>query len=80
MSSDKTPGISDGMKVDTKGNVWESGAGGIWIFSPDAKHLGTIPSPELVAHLCFGDPDRKTLYVAARTTIYKMRVTVPGIR
>ena len=80
MSADKTPGISDGMKVDTQGNVWESGPGGIWIFSPDAKHLGTIPSPELVANLCFGDPDSKTLYVAARTSIYKVRVNVPGIR
>jgi gluconolactonase len=80
MSSDKTPGITDGMKVDTKGNVWESGPGGIWILSPDAKHLGTIPSPELVANLCFGDADNKTLYVAARTSIYKMRVNLPGIR
>jgi gluconolactonase len=80
MSNDKTPGITDGMKVDTKGNVWESGPGGIWILSPDARHLGTIPSPELVANLCFGDDDNKTLYVAARTSIYKVRVNVPGIR
>ena len=40
ISSDKTPGITDGLKVDVKGNVWESAAGGVWIFSPEGKHLG----------------------------------------
>lgn len=80
MSADKTPGITDGMKVDTKGNVWESGDGGIWIISPEGKHLGTIFSPELVANLAFGDADNKTLYVAARTSIYKIRVNTPGLR
>jgi len=80
MSADKTPGIADGMKVDTQGNVWESGPAGIWIVSPDGKHLGTILVPELVANVCFGGRDNKTLYVAARTGVYKIRVNVPGIR
>ena len=80
MSSDKAGGITDGMKVDTKGNVWESGPRGIWITSPEGKHLGTILTPEFVANLCFGDRDNKTLYVAARTGIYKIRVNIPGIR
>jgi gluconolactonase len=80
MSVDKTPGITDGMKVDTKGNIYESGAGGIWIISPGGKHLGTVMSPELVANLCFGDTDNETLYVAARTSIYKIRVNTPGLR
>jgi gluconolactonase len=80
MSSDKAGGITDGMKVDTKGNVWESGPRGIWIMSPDGKHLGTILTPEFVANLCFGDRDNKTLYIAARTGVYKIRVNIPGIR
>ena len=80
MSSDPAGGITDGMKVDTKGNVYESGPRGIWIMSPEGKHLGTILTPEFVANVCFGDHDNKTLYVAARTGIYKNRVNIPGIR
>jgi gluconolactonase len=80
MSSDPAGGITDGMKVDTKGNVYESGPRGIWIMSPEGKHLGTILTPEFVANVCFGDPDNKTLYVAARTGVYKIRVNIPGVR
>ena len=80
MSSDPAGGITDGMKVDTEGNVWESGPRGIWIMSPEGKHLGTILTPEFVANLCFGNHDNKTLYVAARTGVYKIRVNVPGLR
>lgn len=80
MSSDTAGGITDGMKVDTKGNVYESGPRGIWILSPEGKHLGTILTPEFVANLCFGDRDNKTLYIAARTSVYKIRVNTPGLR
>jgi gluconolactonase len=80
MSSDTAGGITDGMKVDTKGNVYESGPRGIWIMSPEGKHLGTILTPEFVANVCFGDRDNKTLYVAARTGVYKIRVNIPGLR
>ena len=79
ISADKTPGITDGVKVDIKGNVYESAAGGVWIISPEGKHLGTILTPELVANVEFGDPDHKTLYIAARTSVYKIRVNTPGI-
>jgi gluconolactonase len=80
MNSDPLPGITDGLKVDTKGNIYESGPGGIWILSAEGKHLGTIRTPELVANVAFGDSDNKTLYIAARTSIYKIRVNTPGIR
>ena len=79
LSADKTPGITDGMKVDTKGNVYQSAAGGVWIISPDGRHLGTILTPELVANVEFGDPDHKTLYIAARTSIYRIRANTAGI-
>jgi gluconolactonase len=79
ISTDPTPGITDGLKVDVKGNVWETAAGGVWIISPEGKHLGTIRTPELAANVEFGDVDHKTLYIAARTSIYKIRVNVPGI-
>ena len=80
MSSDTAGGITDGMKVDTKGNVYESGPRGIWILSPEGKHLGTIRTPEFVANVAFGDANNKTLYIAARTSVYKIRVNTPGIR
>lgn len=79
MSKDTRPGITDGMKVDTKGNVWESGPTGVWVISPEGKHLGTILVPELVANVEFGDPDHKTLYIAARSSVYKIRLNVAGI-
>jgi len=80
MNSDPAPGITDGLKVDTKGNIYESGPGGIWVLSPDGMHLGTIRTPEFVANVAFGGPDNKTLYIAARTSIYRVRVNTPGIR
>jgi len=80
MSNDKADGITDGMKVDVNGNVWETGPGpAIWVISPQGKHLGTVRLPEISANLCFGDSDHKSLYIAGRTTIYKIRVNVPGV-
>jgi gluconolactonase len=80
VSGEKKPGVPDGMKVDVKGNVYESGPGGIWILTPEGKHLGMIHVPELVANLEWGDADYKTLYIAAREGIYKIRMNVSGIR
>ena len=47
--------------------------------TPGARHLGTINVPEIPANLAFGDADKKTLYIAARTSIYKIRLNTPGI-
>jgi gluconolactonase len=80
MQDNKDPGITDGMKVDTKGNVWETAPGpAIVVISPEGKHLGTVRLPEISANLCFGDNDHKSLYVGGRTTIYKIRVKTPGV-
>jgi gluconolactonase len=80
MNSDPARGITDGLRVDTKGNLWETGPGGVWIITPEGKHIGTIALPELGANVEFGDADRQTLYIAARTSIYKIRVNVPGLQ
>lgn len=74
------PGAPDGMKVDERGNVYSAGPGGVWIFSPQAKHLGTIHFPETVGNLAWGDSDGKTLYVCATTSIYRVHVKIPGLR
>jgi gluconolactonase len=79
MNNDPERGITDGLRVDIHGNLWETGPCGVWIITPDGKHIGTIPTPELAANVEFGDADRKTLYIAARTSIYKIRVKVPGL-
>jgi gluconolactonase len=77
LKTDKTPGITDGMRVDSKGNIYSSGPGGVWIISPEGKHLGTILTP--ATNLTFGDSDWKTLYIAAPKSIYKIRVNTPGL-
>jgi gluconolactonase len=79
LSKETERGVTDGLRVDTKGNLYETGPGGVWIISPDGKHLGTIRAPEQATNVGFGDPDKKTLYIAARTGIYKIRVLTPGI-
>lgn len=68
----------DGMKVDSMGHVYASGPGGVWVYSPTGKHLGTISPPELPANFAFGDDDGRTLYMTARTGLYRMRVGFPG--
>ncbi len=71
-------GAPDGIKVDERGNLISTGPGGIWIFSPDGKLLGKIATPEVPANLAFGDEDRKTLYITARTGLYRIRLNIAG--
>lgn len=73
-------GVPDGMKVDKKGNLYCTGPGGVLIFSPKGKHLGTIPVPETPANLNWGDADAKTLYITAGTGIYRIRLAIAGLR
>ena len=68
------------MKVDTKGNLYCTGPGGVWIFSADGKHLGNIDPPEVPANLGWGDADGKTLYMTARTGLYRIKLNIAGIR
>jgi gluconolactonase len=73
------PGSPDGMKVDQAGHVYVTGATGIWVFTPDATCLGVIAMPELPANLAWGDDDLCTLYITARTSVYRLRTTTPGV-
>ncbi|MGH7232758.1 MAG: SMP-30/gluconolactonase/LRE family protein [Nitrospiraceae bacterium] len=70
----------DGMKVDQQGNLYVTGPGGLWILSPSGKHLGTIKGPEQPANVAWGDEDGKTLYWTAQTGLYRIRLTIPGVR
>jgi gluconolactonase len=77
-TADTRPGAPDGMKVDEKGNIYSTGPGGIWIFSPEGKPLGTILMPENAANVAWGGPDRKTLYITASTSVYRVHLMIAG--
>ncbi len=66
----------DGLKVDTKGNIFASAPGGVWIISPEGKYLGKIIGPERPANMAWGE-DGKTLYLTAHTGLYKIK-TING--
>jgi gluconolactonase len=78
-SSDPAIGGPDGLRVDTKGNVYGSGPGGVWIISPDGKHIGTIKVPERVSNVAWGDKEGKTLYITASTSVYRIQLNIPGV-
>jgi len=71
-------GAPDGMKIDIEGNVYCCGPGGIHVFAPDAVCLGVIRMPEQTANFCFGDGDFRSLYVTASSSVYRIRVRIPG--
>ena len=78
-TSDPRPGAPDGLKVDHLGNVYSTGPGGILIFSPEGKHLGTLDIPERVGNVAWGGADHKTLYIAASSSIYRINLKIPGM-
>lgn len=71
-------GVADGMKVDTAGNLLCTGPGGIHVYNADAVLLGRILVPQQAANFTWGDPDLKALFITASTTLYRLRVGVPG--
>ncbi len=77
-TSDPRPGNPDGMKLDSQGNIYSAGPGGVWIFSPEGKPIAVLLIPEKVANLAWAGPDRKTLYIAASTSLYRVRLNIPG--
>jgi gluconolactonase len=78
VTAEKADGLPDGLKVDEKGNLWATGPGGVWVFSPEGKHLGTLKPAEVPANLAFGGPDGKTLFLTARTGLYRIATAVAG--
>jgi gluconolactonase len=80
MTSAGTEDALDGMKVDKAGNLYVSGPGGLWILSPEGEHLGTIIPPKHPHNFTWGDADGKTLYLCARSGLYRMRLNIEGVR
>jgi gluconolactonase len=71
-------GVPDGLKLDLAGNIYSTGAGGIWICSPAGELLGQISVPEVAANLAWGHEDAQTLYVTASTGLYRVRCKATG--
>jgi gluconolactonase len=72
------PGVADGMKLDSMGNLYCCGSGGIHVFDPDANRLGVIPTPEFAANFTWGGEYLSDLLVTATRSIYRLRVKIPG--
>ncbi len=70
----------DGVKTDQQGNVYISGPKGLRIFSPGGTELGTLVLPEHPHNFAWGDADGRTLYLTARSGIYRVRLNVAGVR
>jgi gluconolactonase len=66
----------DGIEVDEKGHLFVSGPGGIWVLASDGRHLGTIRTPRLPANFAWGGEDGKSLYLTARSTLYRLPLKV----
>jgi gluconolactonase len=73
------PGSPDGMKLDVQGHVYVCGATGVWVFEPDGEHLGVIVTPERPANCAWGDADGQSLYITARTSLYRVRTKLKGL-
>jgi gluconolactonase len=71
-------GLPDGLKLDTDGNLFATGPGGVLVISPDGKHLGTILTGQATANVAFGD-DGRTLYMTADMYLMRVRLNAKGM-
>jgi gluconolactonase len=71
------PDVPDGLKVDSAGNIWATGPGGLRIISPQGKVLGQLIVPEIVANVGFAE-DGKTVYLTGSTSLYRLKAVIPG--
>ncbi len=68
----------DGMRVDVEGNLYIAAMKAVEIFDVTGKKISEITLPERPANIAFGDADRQTLYICARTSLYRARVAIAG--
>lgn len=72
-------GYADGMKVDSAGNLYCAGPTGVWIISPAGQSLGKVAMIENPSNCAWGDNDRKTLYMTAGSSLYRIRTITTGL-
>lgn len=74
------PGLADGFRVDARGWIYTSSADSIQVYHPDGTLLGKIHVPEKIANCTFGGPLRDELYIAASTSLYRIRLNTSGLQ
>ena len=70
-------GTCDGLKVDTQGNVWATGPGGVLVLNSAGKHLGSILTNQPTGNCCWGD-DGGTLYITAHMFLVRVKTATKG--
>ena len=70
----------DGIKVDQTGNLYVSGPGGLWVISPKASTSARSSRRSIAHNMAWGDADGKTLYLCARSGLYRIRLNIAGVR
>lgn len=78
VTSNNEEGLPDGLVLDQDGRVYAAGPGGVWVFSPGGVHIGTIRPDEPPANVAWGN-EGKTLYMTARTGVYRIQLNVQGM-
>jgi gluconolactonase len=68
-------GWPDGFRVDEAGRLWSSSGDGVRVFAPDGELVLHLPVPEKIGNLCFGGPDGRDLYIAATSSLYRIKTT-----
>ena len=74
--SERERGVPDGMKCDSRGNVWCTAPGGVWVYAPSGELIGKVRVPEMVANLAWGGPDFRTLFMCATHSVYSVKTKV----
>jgi gluconolactonase len=72
-------GLPDGLKIDAEGNLFATGPGGVLVFSPDGKHLGTIQTGQATSNCAFGGADGRTLYMTADDYLMRVALKTKGL-
>lgn len=80
MEDPDAEGNADGMTMDSEGNVYTTGPGGIWIFAPSGELLDRISVPQSATNVTFGGEDNQTLYITAQSSLYRVQVDATGAR
>lgn len=78
-TGDARRGAPDGMKVDSEGRLWTTGAGGVSVHTSDGRYLGVFEMDEHAANLTFGGEDYSTLFLTAGTSLYAVETAVRGL-
>jgi gluconolactonase len=74
------PGVPDGMKVDSAGNVYSGGSGGLYIMDKTGKKLGRIVHGGMnTTNMAFGGDDWKTLYFTSRNFLGSVNLKIAGM-